>query len=517
MFKRILPFLLVVLAAVLDVTALRAAEQDRGGELEMQVAVRVFRDGAAVDNLREQDIELLIDGAPQAVSGWRNAKKRIGALAESSPRFFVLIFHLHEYPANLGQALTKLFHDLLRNDDRLLVVANQASLLIDRLTDWEKSAATVETFVKEQTRRFRQALETDRKNLAELIEKITSDYTRVTANIHRHYYMKGFKLSLEEYLLFIRQYKQRYLVPSPGLFSGLRPQLAENRGEKWIIAFWQVSEVPKIPKKNKDLVTRVFSDFQASDWYDENNYGNLIKRWLIEAESVFSEADAFPGPDIYNLFAGFAATLHAFYVPPPERAIEKDAEFRHVASQAQEILADLAKNSGGLFREFTEPENDMAAIAEKSDSYFIVNFNPVSAYKKVRINPADKKMSLWFDAVGAGGREAENRSPSSLLDAQIDLRDVALQKRALAFKIVHFLQESDTAKSGNKILVRICLKDGQERKVFDQSRYLVPKKNELAVNLDLPHLPAGRYTVVIEVGDWLTGKTHTRILNAQLD
>ena len=501
---------LIILISLMGAAIVCASEENLRRQQEMGIALRVFRDGSVPDGLREQDIELLVDGAPHAISGLRNAKKKIGAPAAPSPRFFVLVFHLHEYPANLSQALAKLFRDLLRNDDRLLVVADQASLLIDLSTDWEKNAATVETFVKEQTRRFRQALETDRKELAKIISKITSEYTRVTANIHRHYYQKAFYWYLEEYLSLLRQYKRRYLLPAPGLFSGLRPQLAENRGEKWIIAFWQVSEIPRIPRQSKELVRQVFPDLEASDKLDENNFGNLIEKWLIDAESVFSEADVFPAPDICNLFAGFAATLHAFYVPPPEQSIEQEADFMRVARQAREILTGLATNSGGLFREFREPENDMAAIAEKEDSYFVVNISPVPAYKEVRIRPADKKMSLWFDS-------SSGDTPSGSLNMSIDLRNVVLQRRAVAFRIVHFLQDPDHAKSGNKILVHVCLKDGQERKLFDQSRYLVPKMNEIAVNLDLPRLPAGRYTVVIEVGDWLTGKTFTRILNAQLE
>ncbi len=517
MCKEVLSIVLAALISAPGPAILRASKGTQPGTQEIGITLRIIQDGAALESLREQDVELLIDGAPQAISGWRNVKRRIGAPPASSPRSFVLVFHLHECPDNLGPALGKLFNDLLRDHDRLLVLANQGTLLIDDLTDRGKSAAFVEAFVKEQARRFRQTLEKERENLTKLIEKITSDYTRVTANIHRHYYMKGFKLSLDEYLTFLRKYKQRYLLPAPGLFAGLCPQLAGSSGEKWIIAFWQVSEIPKIPRKSRELIARVVTDFQESTMLDENDYGNLFKRWLIDAEDVFTGKSAFPSPGLYNFFAGFETTLHAFYVAPLDPSAEKDADFKRVAGQAQEILAGLAENSGGLFREFAEPASDMAAVADKTDSYYALSFRPASGYKKIKIHLPDKKLSAWFDPLRTGEREKECQAQINPREKQIELRDVAVQDRKLSFKIVHFFHDVAEKGSKNRVFARVFLKDGQDRKVFDQSKNFVPQKNEIAVRLDLPGVPAGGYVITIEVGDWLTGKTHIRILDAQLE
>ncbi len=517
MLKNQVRIVLAVLASIASLTVLRSLAQDHVHEQGARIALRIFQDGAAIDGLREQDVGLLVDGAPHAVSNWRNVKKMIGAPAAESRRLFVLVFHLNEYPASMNQAFDKLFRELLRDNDRILVLTNQATLLVENLADRDKSKADVEAFVREQARRFQQALDSERKNLTRLIERITSDYVRITANVHRHYYMKSFNLSLDEYLTFLRDYKQRYLLPNPGLFSGLCPQLAENPGEKWIIAFWQISEIPKLPRKCKETVARIVSDFQESTWLDENDYGARIKRWLIDVEDVFSGKSAFPAPDIYNLLAGFEATFHAFYVSPGAASATEDPEFKHVAEQCREILAGLALNSGGLFRAFAEPENDMGAMAGKVDSYYVLNFLPVSGFKKIGIHLPEKKMSVWFDPLGVAERAKECLAKNDMLEKQIELRDVSLQNRRLAFKIIHFLQEAAGKESKSRIFARVFLKDGQGRKVFNQSRNFEPQKNEIAVLLDLPPgVPAGRYDIEIEVGDWQTGKTHIRVLSAQL-
>jgi hypothetical protein len=375
----------------------------------------------------------------------------------------------------------------------------------------------VETFVKEETRRFQQTLGKERENLEKLIEKITSDYIRVTANIHRHYYMKGFQLSLDEYLTFLREYKQRYLLPAPGLFTGICPQLAENRGERWILAFWQISEIPKLPRKSREIVSRVISDFQESTWLDENDYGSRIKRWLMDVEDVFKGKGVFPGADIYPLLAGLETVFHAFYVPPEDPAIHKNADFKHVADQCREILSGLAENSGGLLRTFTEPENDMSAIAGKVDSYYVLNFLPACGYKKIGIRLPEKKMSAWFDPLAPGERGKECLVQSDSLKNQIELRDVSLQNRRLAFKIVHFVQDAAGKESKSKIFARVFLMDGQGRKVFDQSRNFIAQKSEIAVLIELPSAPAGRYEIKIEAVDWQTGRTHIRVLSAQLE
>ena len=224
-FKRTWHIALAALIALVAVNPLHALEKDQVREQDVRAALRVFQDGAAIGNLEKPGVELLVDGAPQAISGWQNVTKKIAAPA-SEPRLFVLIFHLDQYPANLSSALGKLFQGFLRDNDRLLVLANQATLLIENLTDRGKSAADVEAFVKEQARRFRQTLESERNNLLKIIGKMVSDYVRVTANVHRHYYMKGFNASLEGYLSLLQEYKQRYLLPAPDLFSGLCKQLS---------------------------------------------------------------------------------------------------------------------------------------------------------------------------------------------------------------------------------------------------------------------------------------------------
>ena len=250
---------------------------------------------------------------------------------------------------------------------------------------------------------------------------------------------------------------------------------------------------------------------------DENDYGTRFNKRLLEIEEVYVNKSAFPGPEIYNLLTGLEASLHAFYVSPGDLALADNPDFKNVAEQSQEILAGLAKNSGGLFRKFTAAESDMAGIAEKTDSYYVLNFSPVSGYRKIDILLPDKKMSAWFDPLAPGERKKACQAQNDFTEKQIELRDVSLQNRKLAFKIDSFLKDVAKNQAKGEILVHVYLKDGQGRRVFDQSRYLVPQKTEIAMFLELAGVPAGGYEVTIEVLDRLTGKTQIRMLNAQLE
>jgi hypothetical protein len=235
---------------------------------------------------------------------------------------------------------------------------------------------------------------------------------------------------------------------------------------------------------------------------------------LLEIEEVYTDKSIFPGPDIYNLLSGLEATVHAFYVSPRDPALGHDPDFKNVAEQSLEILAGLANNSGGLLRSFTEPESDMAAIADKVDSYYVLNFSPVLGYRNVDIRLPDKKMSAWFDPLAPGERE---KACQAQTQKQIELRDVILQNRKLAFKIVRSPKNAPKNEAKGEIFVHVSLKDGQGLRVFDQSRYLVPQKTEIAMRLELLGVPPGGYEVAIEVEDRLTGKTQIRMLNAQLE
>lgn len=516
--KKSLPVALAALSLLAGPVFARDQRRARSPERDMEIPLRVLRGGRVPDGLLAEDVQLLVDGAPRAISSWRRIERRIGAPPGPEPRFFALLFHLNACPDGLGPAIGKLVRGLLRDNDRLLVVAGQATLFLDDLSGREECAAAVEAFVREHAGRFQRLVQQEREALAREIETITSDYSRVTANIHRHYYMKSFQLSLNEHLSRLRKYRQRYLLPAPSLLYGLCPQLSGNAGEKWIVAFWQTPEIPRIPRKSRDLIAGLAADFQASAMLDENDYGLRFKRWLGEAETVFTGRSDFPGPDLYNLLAGSEATFHAFYLPPGDPALERDAEYQRAAGQAQGILAGLAENSGGLFRAFAEPEGDMAALGEKTDSYFILGFPPGAGYKNVNIRPVDSAASAWLAPRVDGGPEAGCRGERALAQAAtIGLRDVTLQKRRLAFRIVRFLQGGEAGTGGGKVLVRVILKDGAGRRAFDQSQAIVPLGDEITVNLDLPETLAGKHTVIIEVGDAATGSSHARLLNARLE
>lgn len=107
-------------------------------------------------------------------------------------------------------------------------------------------------------------------------------------------------------------------------------------------------------------------------------------KWLKDVDIVYTSKSTFPGADIYNLFAGLESTVHAFYIPPRDKQAYKDTDFNQVTEQSKEILAGLAENSGGLFRTAAEPESDMAAIAAKVDSYYVLNSPPFPEKEKLQ-------------------------------------------------------------------------------------------------------------------------------------
>ena len=110
--------------------------------INVEVPVRVFFEGQSVPGLEKTDFQISEDGKPQQINGFYVFHKKISAdsavAAEPSSvqapgRYFVLIFRIYKCNEEVEKGLRYLFQSIFRPSDQILVMANNRTLMIERL------------------------------------------------------------------------------------------------------------------------------------------------------------------------------------------------------------------------------------------------------------------------------------------------------------------------------------------------------------------------------------------------
>jgi hypothetical protein len=81
--------------------------------------------------------------------------------------------------------------------------------------------------------------------------------------------------------------------------------------------------------------------------------------------------------------------------------------------------------------------------------------------------------------------------------------------------VTDFLRKESGTESTGKIIVRIFIKNKEDEKIlFNQSKAMLPGKDEVRISLVFGWLKKGNYDIGVEVIDLLTGKNAVKILQA---
>jgi hypothetical protein len=105
--------------------------------VNVEVPVRVFKDGKFVDKISLDDFEIFEEGIPQKIEAVYLIKKKTVEKREEKKRFspetkrnYILLFEVSEYFAKLGKALSYFAHNVLMPGDNLIIITPARSYML---------------------------------------------------------------------------------------------------------------------------------------------------------------------------------------------------------------------------------------------------------------------------------------------------------------------------------------------------------------------------------------------------
>ena len=492
--------------------------------VNVEVPVRVFSDGQSVPGLSKNDFEISEGGKVQQINGFYFFHKKINPEAEPlsgadqaqhpAGRYFVLIFRVYEYNDDLEKGLQYLFEKVLRPEDQLLVMANNRTLAFDRLGDDAEAQGKIRETLRAESLSARNQLLSTVHGIEQSLNmtqfKLRMRTMRLDAGPD---YLQQF---LQSYLMAWKDFKRRYLTLELDKFYYFSKFLEKIRKEKWVLNFYQMEMFPQIAfgSEIENQLRNYIRNLQESDNPTLIAQGRSLERLLQDIKMEMNVATDFPAEEASKLFYKVNATFHSFFMRVFADTDSSQLEFRQVATEIESGLRELTRATGGTLAASNNVASALSTVSDKADDYYMLTYEPANPKKigKIKVMVKNKKYKVLFDDNIRADYISEYLEKKNAESPSVKIRELSFREGKLSFVLSDFTMAKVKNETTGILSVRIRVLAADDKSVFDQTKVLQAPKNKISLTLNFASLAAGRYDIIVDVLDQISGKTSTEII-----
>ncbi len=439
------------------------------GVTNIEVPVRVFRDGALVGGLGRDQFRLFEDGHEIAINGFREVHRSIAGTSvsapQSAPRLFVLYFWLYEREVDYKGALDEFFIRLYRPGDVVLLVSQNRTYAI-------RSAEEIPARRKE------------------LDDDILATCERMETN-RRFQYLEGRRRPSDLATLSKSAWSEFDTLYSvdEGKLLNFASSLKKLNQEKWVLVFYQrevslftdLGRVGGPPGASSEMARR-FLDFMIAECQRRRGRERYDLRQLQEH---FADCGA----------ALFMVLLDSKWLGSSIDE-ERMQRFETAHIGLQETLTRISHSTGGQTVEHIEPRTALAQLANWQDCQYVLSYEPrqgVAATRSIEIRLDDASCSLVYNT------EFQWHGTENVYFSSVEWVPPNL---VLVVKNYSMELLNDGVRGRLQLSIHGIAPHGQK---MEFSRLFLPDApaTEMALKLNLAEL--GRYRMLVEVLDLIGG------------
>jgi hypothetical protein len=547
MRKLIFGVILLFLPAALLLLAQQEQEQETVREevkvVNVEVPVRVFYKGEPVANLNRADFKLYEDDKLQEITGFNVKRSKIKfqdiALQVEEKktylsRYFVLVYRITEYSPSIKKGLKHIFDKVLREQDELRVFVNDKSLYFANLSGKPECQNKVDRVLAEQSKKARQRLQSYLRALEQQVDRTKfkmflkdmaiAGNAGSTNDRQKSLYLKQF---LQRYLQVWREYKKRYLIPDIDIYYNFAKHLEGIKKEKWVINFYQMEMFPQISiaGEARRMVNKYITQLRLSSSADDKSYARILDRMLRDIDRELNMVDEFPSEAISKIFYKVEAAFHTIFMRSSLRIVSQDYNYKKVSSDIENSLREITKTTGGTLVATNNLEKAMDTIGEKENIYYLLTYSPDDPGKKgkIKITVNKRKHKVIYDdnmrADYLKGYLAKKESQAPVSTAggpAIRIKNLEFKDKKLSISVDGFYLQKTSGGPAGKMGIRIRVKNIQGASLFDQQKALALNKDDISITIPFNNLKKGKYDIIVDVKDLLSGKTDTKLIQPKI-
>ena len=493
----------------------------------IEVPVRVLYKGEPVTDLTKDDFTIYENKKKMEINGFFLKRKKVKVTGTAEviqesmpvkPRTFVLAFSITDFNQYLVKAVDHLFENILRTNDRLLLLANDKTLEYPNLENKEEIKRLLMAELKEQSQNARNRLIRYINQVESYLNmpdfKATIGIMGTTGTGRGLDKLQAIIGFLDKYLHTWIDYRNKYLTPRLDRFYYFSQYLEGLKGDKWVFSFYQFDLFPKIRMTSEvmDRLRILASVLIESEESGNNSIGKRLNTFLNQLLVELNVDKTFPIEEVSKLFYKVDATFHSFFIKSVAKTGVDDMEYEEVASDIERTLKEITDITGGQSITSNDLVKSIETVSELEDVYYILTYAPQDPKKagKLKIKVNNNKYEVLYDDNFRADyiNDYFKKLAEQFQIPEIKIEDFSFQGKILAFTVKNYLVKKEGDNNIGRMKVRIKLTNSDNNAVlFDQAKIFTAQKTEMKISLNVfKTIPGGEYDFNIDAVDMLTGK-----------
>lgn len=466
--------------------------------VNVEMLVRVMKDGRPLAGLKKGDFSLLENGRKQEINGFIEVHRRIApneiaptveAEKQKRPgRLFLLFFWINEPAVKVDEALDYFFSSIYRAGDRVILADQQRSVEID---DPAGKPAKIEDFKNGIAALSREMLLAGERFKAQ-IDGYLDDYLFIVRLHPEESNEIARKSMIANYAQLLHEFRLRYLKPNADRLDAMTRSLEAIDADKWGLVFYQHESLPLLDIEKLKLEERNFrlgeeglaavekANREVLAPVEAARLADALRTRFIQANTQFHMLllGSRQGPTDAT-----ASTPFAVINPFP------------VFSNWENLFREVAATTGGETMNGDRMKDALAEVAAREDVYYVLTYAPEG-------KGGGRKIEIRVGRQGAKvthGRRGEMENPPQVKLAAIEETPGGLRLR---LEDLYTIGRGDQ-RSG---LVRVTLlasREGEKpRELARDAEFATTGGVEIPFEKPEP----GTYRLAALVTDCLTGR-----------
>jgi hypothetical protein len=512
---------LVVMSLAIPVFA-QQQEQQKEKEyvqvVNVEMILRVLKDGAPVGGLKKNDFTLYEDGEKCEINGFFENHRLIAHAGEDKkqlqqPRLYLLLFWVNNPEADVEGVLNKFFSSIYREGDRVILSTPLKSF---ELSSPQDSAAITAAFLEHWRREAKEKLsaslqfqgdlnsllENQVRRLWEITEKNKADEkAQKPAKEVDTAAEREISSLITQYVRALQEYRLRELSTDTTAFEAMARSMIPNKNDKFALVFYQHDSLPFYDIANvksfcmtkgipEDLINKTANEMSRVEEQTKNSFNIRIvseglKSLFIQANIQFHLLSLSPDKSDRHANAGSFFSL-----------VKREEIFSYWDQAWQEI----SKNTGGLKLDGDRMADALDQVIAFEDIYYHITYVPRGQGVKKR------KIDIRVDQPGMQvlyGRTLEMTERPLVKIAEISVTNQLIRLGIADFYPIH----KDGVPTG---FVNVNVTGRQTDN--EPSRPLLSQESETAGIIELPFAfpQPGSWDIEVQVTDQITGQQDTK-------
>ncbi len=496
--KKLIFFQLIIMILSFPVFARQERQKEYVQVVNVELILRVLKDGSPVGGLKKNDFTLIEDGEKCEINGFFEIHRRMAPAGQSKkqlpqPRLYLLFFWVSNPAADVEGVLDKFFSTIYREGDRVILSTPKKTFEILSLEDVERIHADF----LQQWRQEVKICHAERLQFINDLNRLVE--TNVIGLIGKSApaQMKSLNTFIVQYAAAVQEYQLRELTPDLKALEAMARSLIAVGNDKFALVFFQRDTLPLFDiSKVADHCLMNGIRLAMIDFLKEE-----MLKVEFRAKSVFNISPFSEG--LKTLFIQANTQFHLLFLSPDRSDSQGNASLSLSLTKNEELFSNwdvvmqkISKNTGGRILEGDRLLDALDQAVSFEDIYYHMTYVPRKQ------GPGKRKIDVRVDQPGMEIIHGRMLELKDLPRVKID--DVSASSQFVRFTVSDFYPISIQGVPSGLMTVVVTGKQMEN----EPPRLLLSQASETAGKIELPiKFPhPGTWNIQVRVIDQITGE-----------